>query len=530
MDLRTQLRTDRELPDIFFAIFRRSVSLPMSVPNSLEAASPIGVNSRPELRPINLAQRIFSFPIVLGALLVLMMMFTIRSRFSDPDMWWHLKVGEIIWQTRSIPSVDLFSFTAYGHAWTAHEWLSELSMYAAWKLGGYTGLMLWFCVVASLLILAAYLLSTIYSGNCKVAFLGGAMVWLFSTIGLAIRPHLLGFLLLICELIVIQLGRTRNSRWFFALPPIFALWVNVHSSFIFGLVVLGITCAFSFVDFRLGLLSARRWLPEKRTMVAIAFGLSLVALFINPIGPKLVWYPVDVMLNEPINMGFIQEWQQISFSDFRGWALLCTAALILLVPLLRRLELEGSELVLTALSFAFAIQHSRMLFVFGILVAPILCRLLASSWDYYNPRRDSAWVSAVILALVIPLVVMAFPGSTLIDQQIQAKNPVRAVEFIRHSSLSGNMLNDYIFGGYLIWAAPERKVSMDGRADLYERAGVLERQEKWALLQADPGAFLDQYRIRICMLPSNATMTRIVPMLSGWKKVYSDEIAVVFAR
>ena len=230
-----------------------------------ESIAPLGFD--PQIVPLQsrepLLKRIFSFPVVLGALLVLMTMFTIRSRFSDPDMWWHLKTGEIIWNTHSIPATDLFSFTAYGHAWTAQEWLSELTIFAAWKLGGYTGLMLWFCVLASLLMLAAYLLCTLYSGNCKVAFLGGVAVWLFSTIGLAIRPHMIGYLLLICELLVLHLGRVRNARWFLLLPPLFALWINFHSSFFLGLVVMGVVLFFSFVQFETGLLHSVRLAPEK---------------------------------------------------------------------------------------------------------------------------------------------------------------------------------------------------------------------------------------------------------------------------
>ena len=476
------------------------------------------------------ARAIFSFPVALGALLVLMTMFSIRSRFGDPDTWWHLKTGELIWNTHSIPTVDSFSFTAYGHPWVAQEWLSELTMYGAWKLGGNAGLMLWLGILASLLIVGAYVLCTAYSGNCKVAFLGGVIVWLFSTIGLAVRPHMVGYLLLVCELLFIRLGRTRDSRWFLTLPALFAVWINVHSSFFFGVVVLGVILLFSFVEFRVGFLSSTRWPREKRNLLTSAFVLSVAALFLNPIGPKLVWYPVDVMLNQPLNIGIVSEWQQISFSDFRGSALLCMGGLVLLVPLLRRIDLYASELFLAAMGFGFAIRHERMLFVFGILTAPVLCRLLASTWERYDPRRDNAWAGAVVLGLVALGIVMVFPSHKNIEEQIRAHNPVQGVEFLKRSNLHGNLLNDYVFGGYLIWAAPERKVSMDGRADLYESAGVLVEQARWALLEADPNEFLDKYGIGICLLSRNAPMTRVLPLLPGWKRVYRDDLAVIFAR
>ncbi len=218
---------------------------------------------------------VFSFPVVLAALLVILMMLTVRSRFSDPDLWWHLKTGEIIWNTHQIPRVDLFSFTAAGHPWTAQEWLSQVTMYGAYHFGGYTGLMLWLCVLASGLAIAGYVLCAVYSGNAKVAFLGGLAIWLFSTVGLAIRPHMIGFLLLVCELLILHLGRTRDARWFFALPPLFALWINCHSSFIFGLIVCAVVLFCSLWEFRLGLLVSHRWEKRNRIQLAAAFVLSV---------------------------------------------------------------------------------------------------------------------------------------------------------------------------------------------------------------------------------------------------------------
>jgi hypothetical protein len=473
---------------------------------------------------------IFSFPVVLGALLVLLTMFTIRSRFSDPDTWWHLKMGELIWNTHSIPSVDLFSFTAYGHPLVAQEWLSELMLYGVWRAGGYTGLMLWFCIVTSLLIIAAYVLCTLYSGNCKVAFLGGVTVWLFSTIGLAIRPHLIGYLLLICELIVLHLGRRRSVRWLWALPPLFALWVNFHSSFFFGLVVLGVVLSLSFVEFESGLLASERWPREERRMLAIASGLSVAALLLNPIGPKLLWYPLDTMFSQNVGRALVQEWQPLEFSDFRWIAQVGLAGAIILVPLIRITRLYVLELTFLALGLYLSLPHRRMLFLFGILAAPVISRLFAQAWDRYNPQRDNSTAAAVTLAFVVGVIALSFPSRRMLDQEVEKANPIKALQFLRTSGLTGPMLNEYVFGGYLIWAAPEHKVFVDGRSDVFEWTGVLAEYKDWSLLESDSKLLLDNYHIRVCLLSRTAPMTRVLPLLPGWKKVYSDDLAVIFAR
>src|SRR5215472_9249008 len=91
-----------------------------------------------QLRPVCI--RLFSFPTLLAAGLVVVTVLTVSNRFNDPDLWWHLKLGQIIATTHAIPSTELFSHTAPGHPWTAHEWLAQLSMYCAYQAGGNTGL------------------------------------------------------------------------------------------------------------------------------------------------------------------------------------------------------------------------------------------------------------------------------------------------------------------------------------------------------------------------------------------------------
>ena len=93
-----------------------------------------------------IVRRLFSFPVMLAASLPALAVLTVRSRFNDPDLWWHLRTGQIIWTERAIPRIDLLSFTTGQHSWVPHEWLSQLSMYAAWRAGDYSGLMLWFCI------------------------------------------------------------------------------------------------------------------------------------------------------------------------------------------------------------------------------------------------------------------------------------------------------------------------------------------------------------------------------------------------
>ena len=198
--------------------------------------------------------------------------------------------------------------------------------------------------------------------------------------------------------------------------------------------------------------------------------------------------------------------------------------------LIRRVELRVEEVLLLAMGFGMAISHSRLMFVFGLLAAPVLTRLLADMWDRYDPSRDLRVPNAILMLLSLATIWMAFPGQGQLELQVKENNPVKAVEFIRQSHLEGRMLNDYTWGGYLIWALPEHKVFVDGRADIYEWTGVLRDFAAWALLQTDPRNLLEKYRVDFCLLSRETPMAHVLPFLPGWKMIFSDDRSIIFTR
>jgi hypothetical protein len=474
--------------------------------------------------------RIFSFPVMVAGLLTVLGCLTVRARFDDPDMWWHLKVGEIIWITHTIPTTDTFSFTTHHHAWIPHEWLSQVAIYAAYSWGGYSGLMLWLCLFASAILIAGYFLCTLYSGNAKVSFLGALVVFVFATVGLSVRPQMIGYLLLIFEMILIHLGRTRNPRWFWCLPPLFAVWVNCHGSFFLGIVLAGIVLFCSFFQFRMGLLVSERWDPRARKIFLYTVVLSATALFLNPVGVRQVTLPVDFLLHQHVNLTSVQEWQPLQLNGQRGIVFLVVLVCSFLLVIMHKSEFYLDELLLLGAGIWLAGSHDRMLFVFGILAAPIFSRLLSTSWENYDHRADRIWPNAVVMAMSMLVLFWAFPGAGNLATQIEQKSPVGAVNFIKTHHLSGPMLNDYGDGGYLIWAMPEHPVFIDGRAEVYEWSGVLQEFGNWATLQSDPDILLDKYGIQFCLLEADAPMARVLPLMHSWKSVYSDGRSVLFIR
>ncbi len=57
---------------------------------------------------------------------------------NDGDTYWHIAVGGWI-VSHGFPHTDPFSFTFAGKPWIAKEWLSQLLYFGAWRLAGWTG-------------------------------------------------------------------------------------------------------------------------------------------------------------------------------------------------------------------------------------------------------------------------------------------------------------------------------------------------------------------------------------------------------
>ena len=115
-----------------------------------------------------------------------------------------------------------------------------------------------------------------------------------------------------------------------------------------------------------------------------------------------------------------------------------------------------------------------------------------------------------MIALAVVACTVAFPNSQILEKQVEENSPVKAVEFIKSSHLAGPMLNDYPSGGYLIWAAPEHPVMIDGRTDVYEWSGFLSEFGDWATIERSK-SLLEKYKINFCLLNSHSPMVNVLP-------------------
>jgi hypothetical protein len=105
--------------------------------------------------------------------------------------------------------------------------------------------------------------------------------------------------------------------------------------------------------------------------------------------------------------------------------------------------------------------------------------------------------------------------------------PAGAIDYLRQNGISGKIYNGYEFGGYLIFRGV--KTFIDGRIDQLFLGGFMERVGR-AQLDGSFPELLKQYDISLVLVAPRSPEAQQIERLADWKKVYSDDISVLFVR
>ena len=490
---------------------------------------------------------------------------------ADSDIGWHIRTGERILATRTIPRTDPFSSTMQGQPWFAWEWLYDLALGILHRACGPNGVV-WLCAFLVAAIFALLLSQLLARGTgLLLAVLLMLVAEAASTIHLYARPHIVSWLFSLLWFVVLDRWEgwehgqpPRWMRWFF--PASMLLWVNLHGGWLLGIALLAIYTFAAFVEgWRTQDAFAAIRTAQRARAMALAWAASAVATLGNPFGWRLHAH-IYRYLSDRYLMNRIEEFKS---PDFHGWAQRSFAIILVLLLIAfagsyRKLRLSQLLVALVAAYAGFYSSRnlpiSSMLLV--LVAGPILWENFVAlagkpgAWPWvrngaarisqFSDRmgaleielRGHLWpVVSVFLAFAICLQGGWLGSRHLIDAQFDPKKmPVAAVTFLQKESQGKRPSAEPVFstdgwGGYLIYCMyPERKVVVDDRHDLYGSGRI---RQYLILTQAEPGwhNVLKDWQIRTALLPTGSTLANLLRELpQDWRVAYEDKVAVVFER
>ena len=416
------------------------------------------------------------------------------------DFWWHLKIGEIIYTTRTIPNTNMFAWTLPADApFTYGAWLGELLLYVLYRWGGLALV----TFARNLLVIASFWMVG-WTARERVAQAASLRSWRLTAPALAllggmslnnliVRPQIWSFPLFALYLWLLTryasarapsargaAGRLR-ARGLLLLPLMMAFWVNAHGAFVLGLVLVGI---FAVGEAVRALLRAPDALPWKKVGVLFGVGaLTALATLVNPRGVGIATYVVNLLTDRP-SQALVVEWQSPTPSGVANIVFYVSILVLLLTLAFARRRPNPTDLLLMVGFLWLAWSGMRYVVWYGMAVMPIL----AGEWAALWPRLAAAParrhpVNLILLLLLAVPVALAQPwwverlplpetywkqvwrGSP-VGPLVGVETPVAAVEYLR-AHPGGRLFHEMGYGSYLIWAMPEQGVFVDPRVELY---------------------------------------------------------------
>jgi hypothetical protein len=474
---------------------------------------------------------------------------------ADGDTCLHRRIGNWMIEHRAILRADPFSHTRANAPLISKEWLGEVLFAAAGDTLGWNGIAL---LAAVLIATCLWLLHRqLLMEGCGIlpataltllAAMAGTIHWLA-------RPHLFTLLLTVVftgHLRRFDRGQLGTRPLFWRLVPLMVLWANLHGAFFTGFVIIATFVAGNAILAMTAPAEARTAARSKLVHLGWLLVLCALVTLLNPNGWQLPAHVVEFLRN-PVLARYTNEFRSPNFHTDGARGLLIEFAVIALTLVFLRPTIRATDIVVTGTWGLLALMATRNVPIFALVVTPILAeqwqaglvnarpgrlldfyRRLSENVTTLNRAADGrATVAAAFLALVAVLAKPNLVGGDpiLTTDVLSNRFPVAAVQFVaaHPQAVTGEMFNDYGWGGYLILTMPEHRVFVDGRNDFYgpdlvrEYSSVNTVETNWETV-------LQKYGVGWTVLPRAHPLNVLFSLRRDWNLAYADDVTAIYAR
>ncbi|MGJ5819287.1 hypothetical protein [Paludibaculum fermentans] len=466
----------------------------------------------------------------------------LEELLSDASVGMHIRTGDLIRSTGSLPHTDPFSFALPGKEWFAWEWLTELGLSFVHSYFGLAAIAL--LAVAMMAGTSALVLrSSLRRGESALLGLMLAMAGFQASMNHALaRPHLITWLLLAVSIAIVERERRAAWRGFWLLIPLAALWANLHGGFAIQPVYLAVVCTGMGIE---ALWNRSNWRGVWRM---VACGLLVgAATLVNPYGIRLHQHLIE-FVSSPWAIQMIEEYHPPSptLGEQYYWflALGTMAAMAAASALWRR---RVSDALVCMFFLISASKSARHIPLFVIAATPILASELRCLWDAVRSRtgkrgtaehihkldlgmqpqfsRHSVWLAACFVLVLLFRTPLGLPSNFPTK-----RFPVDLVAANREILRSGRVFSTDAWGDFLIYTGyPGQHVFIDGLQDFF---GPALAEDYLEMLSAGPRteALFQQWKFDTALVPARQPLAQWLKGRSNWRVVAETPLAILAVK
>jgi hypothetical protein len=492
----------------------------------------ITTSSRQPARVID--RRVALVPLLLLALVLLKAAIFSSSGILDTDFWWHTEYARFFFKHWRIAETDWLTWTHEGKPYLVTQWLGQVLVGAPYFLGGLAASSAATALVSGAVVFFSWRTALLFIRHQVVAFI----VALFTTLPIwtiVARPQMYGMLACSALVWLVSLWQERGDRrTLFAIPVLLALWVNLHGSYVVGLIYIAVVLGASALGAVISKNAPWRDLLREHAPLAASSAAALIATLANPHGVQAWEYVVTVSRLQTTTSGIIIEWLPTSGKPFIGQLFLAVVAAAICALATARQRPAIKHLFVFLWAFLFGLSAVRQVYFATLAMTPILAALarttpLGELFEAQISRDVKALTAAAVIAGTSILCWPLYKETQDSSQRFSRKVfPHEAMRFLEQNHVHGRLFNEYTVGGWTV-ANTQYKPSIDGRLDLFGDEFFF----GWYFARNGfPGwkEFLAKHDPQIVVLQNNAPLRQLLVLDDGFSLVYKDSSYSVLVK
>ncbi len=430
----------------------------------------------------------------------------IERVLQSSDTAWLIKTGQFI-LLHGLPTKDPFSWTCSQQPIVIYQWLFSVAASVIYQCGG-----LWLVGLISAILVAfiylCFLPASMLVQRVKPVYVFGLLSLTSTPIWFWARPQLISFLLIAAFTYLLERYRLygfQKTMWI--LPLLMVLWVNVHSFWFIGLIMVALYL-----------------LPAiKSVKVACLLLLCFVSILANPYGAGIISYNLS-FLSEPDFFGIWELQPNLLLAPQANIGILTYFILAWAAIIAGRAKVPLAGLLLAGAGTIASLMFYRFIPVAVLLTWPYVGVALSQFSAFRNEAAIKSKRLLVLPVLAIVCACLFFVIRFPVNKPVwftHSNSNLEVIKYLKqHPDLTKRMLCGPALGCSQI-LEDLGPVFIDTRFDFYgqdfctQYNNCLQAKGNWQ-------AYIDKWQVKSLCIENTCPLYGELLVSHFWRKKYDD--------